>query len=132
MNSLFKKLMVPYLKRCYLGHTYLLSLILWRRLLKDCALIKFLSATFFSLIVLQAFILNFPSQIAELMTKYDTIGQDLVAMCVNDILCAGAEPFAFLDYMACGRLQVDVACTIVRGIADACLLSGCALLGKTR
>lgn len=66
------------------------------------------------------------------MTKYDTIGQDLVAMCVNDILCAGAEPFAFLDYMACGRLQVDVACTIVRGIADACLLSGCALLGKTR
>ncbi|KOB64731.1 Phosphoribosylformylglycinamidine cyclo-ligase, partial [Operophtera brumata] len=66
--------------------------------------------------------------IAEIMEKYDTIGQDLVAMCVNDILCAGAEPFAFLDYMACGRLQVEVAATIVKGIADACLLSGCALL----
>ncbi|CAH1638034.1 unnamed protein product [Spodoptera littoralis] len=68
-------------------------------------------------------------KIAELMQKYDTLGQDLVAMCVNDILCAGAEPFAFLDYMACGRLQVDVATTIVKGIADACTLSGCALLG---
>lgn len=68
-------------------------------------------------------------KIAEMMQKYDTLGQDLVAMCVNDILCAGAEPFAFLDYMACGRLQVDVATTIVRGIADACKLSGCALLG---
>lgn len=63
------------------------------------------------------------------MQKYDTLGQDLVAMCVNDILCAGAEPFAFLDYMACGRLQVQVATTIVKGIADACKLSGCALLG---
>ncbi|KAF9817790.1 hypothetical protein SFRURICE_013523 [Spodoptera frugiperda] len=68
-------------------------------------------------------------KIAEMMQKYDTLGQDLVAMCVNDILCAGAEPFAFLDYMACGRLQVDVATTIVKGIADACTLSGCALLG---
>ncbi|KAI5639099.1 formyl transferase domain-containing protein [Phthorimaea operculella] len=68
-------------------------------------------------------------KIAEIMNKYDTIGQDLVAMCVNDILCAGAEPFAFLDYMACGRLQVDVATTIVRGIANACIASGCALLG---
>lgn len=68
-------------------------------------------------------------KIAEKMKKYNTLGQDLVAMCVNDILCAGAEPFAFLDYMACGRLQVNVATTIVRGIADACVLSGCALLG---
>ncbi|KAL0883449.1 hypothetical protein ABMA27_016828 [Loxostege sticticalis] len=68
-------------------------------------------------------------KIAEIMNKYDTIGQDLVAMCVNDILCAGAEPFAFLDYMACGRLQVELASTIVKGIADACILSGCALLG---
>ncbi|KAM3962620.1 trifunctional purine biosynthetic protein adenosine-3 Gart [Aphomia sociella] len=68
-------------------------------------------------------------KIAEIMKKYDTLGHDLVAMCVNDILCAGAEPFAFLDYMACGRLQVDVATIIVKGIADACVLSGCALLG---
>lgn len=69
------------------------------------------------------------SQIAEMMNKFDTIGQDLVAMCVNDILCAGAEPFAFLDYMACGRLQLDVATTIVKSVADACIMSGCALLG---
>ncbi|XP_013144000.1 PREDICTED: trifunctional purine biosynthetic protein adenosine-3 [Papilio polytes] len=68
-------------------------------------------------------------KVAQTMKKFDTLGQDLVAMCVNDILCAGAEPFAFLDYMACGRLQVDVATTIVKGIADACILSGCALLG---
>ncbi|CAH2048229.1 unnamed protein product, partial [Iphiclides podalirius] len=68
-------------------------------------------------------------KIAESMQKFDTLGQDLVAMCVNDILCAGAEPFAFLDYIACGRLQVDVATAIVKGIADACQLAGCALLG---
>ncbi|KAG6456380.1 trifunctional purine biosynthetic protein adenosine-3 [Manduca sexta] len=68
-------------------------------------------------------------KIAEIMKKYDTIGQDLVAMCVNDILCAGAEPFAFLDYIACGRLQLDVATTIIKSIADACIMSGCALLG---
>lgn len=68
-------------------------------------------------------------KIAEIMSKYDTLGQDLVAMCVNDILCAGAEPFAFLDYMACGRLQVHVATTIVKGIANACQMSGCALMG---
>ncbi|CAH0715820.1 unnamed protein product, partial [Brenthis ino] len=68
-------------------------------------------------------------KIAEIMQKYDTIGQDLVAMCVNDILCAGAEPFAFLDYIACGRLQLTVSASIVKGIADACILSGCALLG---
>lgn len=63
------------------------------------------------------------------MKKFDTIGQDLVAMCVNDIICAGAEPFAFLDYMACGHLEVDVATVIVKGIADACRATGCALLG---
>ncbi|XP_050350865.1 trifunctional purine biosynthetic protein adenosine-3 [Nymphalis io] len=68
-------------------------------------------------------------KVAEIMQKYDTIGQDLVAMCVNDILCAGAEPFAFLDYLACGRLQLTVSATIVKGIADACSLAGCALLG---
>ncbi|XP_048478784.1 trifunctional purine biosynthetic protein adenosine-3 isoform X6 [Plutella xylostella] len=68
-------------------------------------------------------------KIAEHMKKFDTIGQDLVAMCVNDIICAGAEPFAFLDYMACGHLEVDVATVIVKGIADACRATGCALLG---
>ncbi|CAG4955900.1 unnamed protein product [Colias eurytheme] len=68
-------------------------------------------------------------KIAEIMQKYDSLGQDLVAMCVNDILCAGAEPFAFLDYMACGRLQLTTATAIIKGIANACLMSGCALLG---
>ncbi|XP_041979578.1 trifunctional purine biosynthetic protein adenosine-3 isoform X1 [Aricia agestis] len=68
-------------------------------------------------------------KIAEVMSKFDTLGQDLVAMCVNDILCAGAEPFAFLDYMACGRLQLDTAAALVKSIADACTLAGCALLG---
>lgn len=50
-------------------------------------------------------------------------------MCVNDILCAGAEPFAFLDYIACGKLEVNVAAKIVEGIAQACRDTGCALLG---
>lgn len=50
-------------------------------------------------------------------------------MCVNDILCAGAEPLAFLDYIACGKLDVEVAAKIVEGIAQACKESGCALLG---
>ncbi|CAH4028545.1 unnamed protein product [Pieris brassicae] len=68
-------------------------------------------------------------KIAEITQKYDTLGQDLVAMCVNDILCAGAEPFAFLDYMACGRLQLNTATAIIKGIANACAMSGCALLG---
>lgn len=63
------------------------------------------------------------------LNEYRTIGIDLVAMCVNDILCAGAEPFAFLDYIACGKLDVAVAAVIVEGIAKACKLSGCALLG---
>lgn len=64
------------------------------------------------------------------LNKFDTIGIDLVAMCVNDILCAGAEPFAFLDYIACGKLDVTIAAKIVEGIAKACKLSGCALLGE--
>lgn len=68
-------------------------------------------------------------KIAEATGIYNTIGVDLVAMCVNDILCAGAEPFAFLDYIACGRLDVDIAKTIVEGIARACRQTGCALLG---
>jgi phosphoribosylformylglycinamidine cyclo-ligase len=59
----------------------------------------------------------------------DTIGQDLVAMCVNDLVCQGAEPLFFLDYFATGRLDVDLAARVVAGIARACAEAGCALVG---
>ncbi len=61
--------------------------------------------------------------------RHDTIGQDLVAMCVNDLIVQGAEPLFFLDYFATGKLSVDQAADVVRGIADGCKLSGCALIG---
>lgn len=60
---------------------------------------------------------------------HDTIGFDLVGMCVNDVLTCGARPLFFLDYFGTGRLDVGVAESVIRGIADACLASGCALLG---
>lgn len=61
--------------------------------------------------------------------KHDTIGQDLVAMCVNDVATSGALPLFFLDYFATGKLDVEVAASVIAGIAEGCRLAGCALLG---
>ena len=63
------------------------------------------------------------------LKKHDTIGIDLVAMCVNDLVVQGAEPLFFLDYYATGKLDVDVAADVVKGISDGCVQSGCALVG---
>ena len=68
-------------------------------------------------------------KLAIIMDKHDTIGIDAVAMCVNDIACAGGEPLFFLDYYATGKLDVDVASDVVKGIAEGCVQSGCALVG---
>ena len=63
------------------------------------------------------------------LKKYDTIGIDCVAMCVNDILCHGAKPMFFLDYLACGKLDAGVSSEIVKGVAEGCLSSGMSLVG---
>lgn len=67
--------------------------------------------------------------IAFAIKKYDTVGIDCVAMSVNDILCTGAKPLYFLDYIACGKLDASVAADLVKGVADGCVYSDCALLG---
>jgi len=68
-------------------------------------------------------------KLAFLMDKHDTIGIDCVAMCVNDIACAGAEPLFFLDYIACGKNYPEKIATIVKGVAEGCKQSGAALIG---
>jgi phosphoribosylformylglycinamidine cyclo-ligase len=67
--------------------------------------------------------------LAQHLNQHRTIGIDLVAMCVNDVLVQGAEPLFFLDYFACGKLDNDVATDVIAGIADGCLLAGAALIG---
>lgn len=68
-------------------------------------------------------------KIAQLMDKHDTVGIDLVAMCVNDLICQGARPMFFLDYIALGKLVPEHIEKVVGGIADGCKMSGCALIG---
>ena len=68
-------------------------------------------------------------KVAMMLDRHDTIGIDLVAMCVNDIIVAGAEPLFFLDYFATGKLDVDAASDIIGGIAEGCLQAGAALIG---
>ncbi len=67
--------------------------------------------------------------IAKLCNKHDTIGLDLVAMCVNDIAVSGAKPLFFLDYLSVGKLEVDMATAVIKGIADGCRISKCSLIG---
>ena len=68
-------------------------------------------------------------KLAFIMDKHDTIGIDCVAMCVNDIACAGGEPLFFLDYIACGKNEPEKIATIVSGVADGCVQSDAALIG---
>lgn len=68
-------------------------------------------------------------KLAFLLDKHDTIGQDCVAMCANDIVCCGATPLFFLDYVALGKNVPEVVATIVKGVTDGCKMAGCALVG---
>ena len=68
-------------------------------------------------------------RIAQYMNKHDTIGIDCVAMCVNDVVCAGAKPLVFLDYIACGKNVPEKIAEIVKGVAEGCVRAGCSLVG---
>ena len=68
-------------------------------------------------------------KIAMILDKHDTIGIDCVAMCVNDVICAGAKPLVFLDYIACGRNIPEKIAEIVNGVAEGCVQADCSLVG---
>ena len=68
-------------------------------------------------------------RVAQYMNKHDTIGIDCVAMCVNDVICAGAKPLVFLDYIACGKNIPEKIAEIVKGVAEGCVQAGCSLVG---
>lgn len=68
-------------------------------------------------------------KVAMILDKHDTIGIDCVAMCVNDVACAGGEPLFFLDYIACGKNEPEKIATIVKGVAEGCKMSNCSLVG---
>ena len=68
-------------------------------------------------------------RIAHFMDKHDTVGIDCVAMCVNDVICAGAKPLVFLDYIACGKNVPERIAELVKGVSEGCLQAGCALVG---
>ena len=68
-------------------------------------------------------------KLAFLMDQHDTVGIDCVAMCVNDIICCGAKPLFFLDYIACGKNFPEKIAAIVSGVAEGCVQDGCALIG---
>ncbi len=68
-------------------------------------------------------------RLAQLLDKHDTIGVDCVAMCVNDVICCGAKPLFFLDYIACGKNLPEKIAAIVSGVAEGCVQAGCALIG---
>jgi len=69
------------------------------------------------------------SEIAKMLGRYETIGNDLVAMCVDDLVCVGAEPLFFLDYISVGRLKPELVESLIEGIAEGCVEAGCSLIG---